>query len=64
MFAIEQTYIRYASPATRRIKVLAVRFKTLRGAQKAALRWNWVCRPEGQGMTTESSEARVIEVAQ
>ncbi len=42
-------------------RVLKNRYKTLRGAEKAAKSWRWVCMPEGiNGPITEECSASVI----
>ena len=41
-------------------RLLKKRYKTLRGAEKMARNYRWVCKPEG--IPTEESDAWVIPV--
>jgi hypothetical protein len=64
MYAIEQRFISYTHPEKSFTRILKRRYKTARGAEKAAQQCRWIYRPNGaNGMATEESDAVVIVIA-
>jgi len=62
MYAIKIKLIEYRKSKTTE-RLLKKRYKTLRGAEKAAKGWRWVCIPNGnKGAVTEECSAWVIPV--
>jgi hypothetical protein len=63
MYAIEQRYISYTHPEKSYTRTLPRRYKTARGAEKAAQQLRWICRPNGNnGQPTDESDAVVITI--